>query len=86
MKTLWKITKSDSKFAEKIYKIFQFKDDEFAHFMFVVQCWLDTDNNEIHLVKKNNKWTYLLISTDTCLDTKSDTVVLNVKNLLTSLN
>lgn len=81
MKTYWKITKNEKDLMNQIYKIFLYK-ESYEHITFVFQVWLTNEINEILIVKKDDKWTYLLTSkTENC-----DLAIFNVKQLLDSIN
>jgi hypothetical protein len=82
MKTRWRVTKNEKNLMNQIYKTFLYR-EQFAHIKFVFQNWLIDDINEIHIYKYGTEWIYLLADKNQSID---DTVVLDVKELLTTLN
>ena len=75
MKTCWRITKTDKKYFDDIYKMFFYK-ESLMYMKLLFDTWLYNDINEIYITKKDDDWKYILthnkISTnDTILDVKS---------------
>ena len=69
METCWRITQNEKGLLNQIYKMFLYK-ESYKHISFVFKIWLDNDVNHIFLIKRDNKWSYLLTGTNIKHDKK----------------
>lgn len=80
MENCWRITQHDKHLFNQIYKMFLYNEN-YGHVKFAFQTWLDDDINQIYIVKRNNKWTYVLTGTNV-QDPDDARIILNIRDLI----